>query len=57
MAEQVYGLGTVGADVQSNVGFKVAGVVNEIDANEGDRVNAGTVLARLNARAIAAQVE
>jgi HlyD family secretion protein len=57
VAEQVYGLGTVGADVQSNVGFKVAGVINEIDANEGDRVKAGTVLARLDARDIAAQVE
>ncbi len=57
VAEQVYGLGTVGADVQSSVGFKIAGVINEIDANEGDRVTAGTVLARLDARDIAAQVE
>ena len=57
VAEQVYGLGTVGADVQSSVGFKIAGVINEIDANEGDRVKAGTVLARLDARDIAAQVE
>ena len=57
VAEQVYGLGTVGADVQSSVGFKIAGVINEIDANEGDHVKAGTVLARLDARDIAAQVE
>ena len=56
VAEQVYGLGTVGADVQSSVGFKVAGVINEIDANEGDHVKAGTVLARLDARDLAAQV-
>lgn len=56
VAEQVYGLGTVGADVQSSVGFKVAGVINEIDANEGDHVKAGQVLARLDARDIAAQV-
>jgi HlyD family secretion protein len=57
VAEQVYGLGTVGADVQSSVGFKVAGVINEINANEGDHVKAGAVLARLDARDIAAQVE
>ena len=57
VTEQVYGLGTVGADVQSSVGFKVAGVINEIDANEGDRVKAGQVLARLDARDVAAQVE
>lgn len=57
VAEQVYGLGTVGADVQSSVGFKIAGVINEIDANEGDHVKAGTVLARLDARDLAAQVE
>ena len=56
VAEQVYGLGTVGADVQSNVGFKVAGVIDEIDANEGDHVKVGTVLARLDARDLAAQV-
>ena len=57
VAEQVYGLGTVGADVQSNVGFKVAGVIKRIDANEGDHVKAGQVLAWLDARDVAAQVE
>ncbi|HQT37875.1 MAG TPA: efflux RND transporter periplasmic adaptor subunit [Acidocella sp.] len=56
VAEQVFGLGTIGADVQSAVGFKVAGVINEINANEGDHVKAGQVLARLDARDIAAQV-
>ncbi len=56
VAEQVFGLGTIGADVQSAVGFKVVGVINEIDANEGDHVAAGKVLARLDARDVAAQV-
>lgn len=56
VAEQVFGLGTIGADVQSAVGFKVAGVISEINANEGDHVKAGQILARLDARDVAAQV-
>ena len=54
--QQVFGLGTVGARVQSNVGFKVAGVLAALDADQGDRVRAGQVLARLDARDIEAQV-
>lgn len=54
--EQVYGLGTVGARVQSNVGFKVAGVLVGLNADEGDRVASGSVLARLDARDVTAQV-
>ena len=53
---QVFGLGTVGARVQSNVGFKVAGVLVALDADFGDRVAAGSVLARLDARDVAAQL-
>ena len=53
---QVFGLGTVGARVQSNVGFKVAGVLVALDADSGDRVSAGSVLARLDAREVAAQL-
>ncbi len=56
VAEQVFGLGTIGADVQSALGFKVAGVISEIDANEGDHVKTSQVLARLDARDIAAEV-
>lgn len=56
VADQVFGLGTIGADVQSAVGFKVAGVINEIDANEGDHVKTGQVLARFDAQDVAAQV-
>src|SRR5579863_862949 len=54
--EQVYGLGVVGARVQSNVGFKVAGVLVELKADQGDRVRAGQVLARLDARDVGAQL-
>jgi HlyD family secretion protein len=54
--EQVYGLGTVGARVQSNVGFKVGGVLAVLKADQGDRVQAGQVLAQLDARDIEAQV-
>jgi HlyD family secretion protein len=54
--EQVFGLGTVGARVQSNVGFKLAGVLVALNADQGDRVRAGQPLARLDARDIEAQV-
>ena len=54
--QQVFGLGTVGARVQSNVGFKVAGVLAALDADQGDRVRAGQVIARLDAYDIEAQV-
>jgi HlyD family secretion protein len=54
--EQVFGLGVVGARVQSNVGFKVAGVLAELDVDQGDRVHAGEILARLDARDVEAQV-
>ena len=53
---QVFGLGTVSARVQSNVGFKVAGVLVALDADSGDHVSAGSVLARLDAREVAAQL-
>jgi HlyD family secretion protein len=56
VSEQVYGLGTVGARVQSNVGFKVAGVLWRLYADQGDRVKAGEALAQLDARDVAAQV-
>lgn len=53
---QVFGLGNVGARVQSNVGFKVAGVLVALNADSGDRVAAGSVLAQLDAREVAAQL-
>ncbi len=54
--EQVFGLGAVGAHVESNVGFKVAGVLVALDADEGDCVRAGQVLARFDARDVEAQL-
>jgi HlyD family secretion protein len=54
--EQIFGLGTVGARVQSNVGFKVAGVLVALKADQGDRVRAGQVLAQLDARDVEAQL-
>lgn len=57
VALQVFGLGTVGADVQSGVGFKVPGVLVRIGAAEGDHVRAGQVLAQLGSRDIAAQLD
>ena len=54
--EQVFGLGVTGARVQSAVGFKVAGVLAELDADEGERIRAGQVLARLQSRDVQAQV-
>jgi HlyD family secretion protein len=54
--EQVFGLGTIGARVQSNVGFKVAGVLFALKADQGERVQASQVLAQLDARDLEAQV-
>ena len=54
--EQVFGLGTVGARVASNVGFKVAGVLVDLTADHGDHVRSGAVLARLDARDVEAQL-
>lgn len=52
---QVYGLGTVGARIQSNAGFKVSGVLVALKADQGDRVQAGQELAQLDARDVEAQ--
>ena len=53
---QVFGLGTVGARVQSNVGFKVAGVLVALSADSGDRVPSGSILGGLDAREVVAQL-
>jgi len=54
--EQVFGLGVVGARIESNLAFKVPGVLVALAADQGDRVRAGQVLARLEARDVAAQL-
>jgi HlyD family secretion protein len=50
VAVQVFGLGTVEARVTSKVGFKISGVLKELQADVGDRVAKGAVLARLDDR-------
>jgi HlyD family secretion protein len=52
----VFGLGTVEARVASKIGFKVSGVLIDLQADHGDRVAKGTVLARLDIREQAARV-
>lgn len=47
---QVFGLGTVEAQILSHVGFEVAGTLIKLHADYGDRVAAGTLLARLDSR-------
>jgi HlyD family secretion protein len=44
---RVFGLGTVEARVYSQVGFPVGGTLAEIDADHGDTVRKGDILARL----------
>lgn len=56
IAVQVFGLGTVEARIESKIGFKVSGVLAEIDADVGDCVGKGMVLAKLDSREQQAQV-
>lgn len=46
---RVFGLGTVEARVMSKIGFEVGATLTELNADHGDRVTRGQVLARLNA--------
>lgn len=46
---RVFGLGTVEARVLSKVGFEVGAAIVELNADHGDLVKKGQVLARLNA--------
>jgi len=45
---RVFGIGTVEAQVVSKIGFQVGGKVNAIEADQGDLVKAGTLLAKLD---------
>jgi HlyD family secretion protein len=45
---RVFGLGTVEARVLSKIGFEVGAALVELNADHGDRVTKGDVLARLN---------
>lgn len=53
---QVFGLGTVEARTLSKVGFKVAGLLTDLQADHGDAVAKGAILARLDTREQAARV-
>jgi HlyD family secretion protein len=56
VAVQVFGLGTVEARVESKIGLKVSGILVDLEADVGDRVAKGAVLARLDSREQQAQV-
>lgn len=56
VAVQVFGLGTVEARVELKIGFKVSGILVDLEADVGDRVVKGAVLARLDSREQQAQV-
>jgi HlyD family secretion protein len=43
----VFGLGTIESRIQSKIGFDVSGILVELNADHGDYVRAGDVLARL----------
>jgi HlyD family secretion protein len=53
---QVFGLGTVEAQIVSQVGFEAAGTLVELHADHGDSVKAGALLARLDSREQEARV-
>ena len=46
---RVFGLGTVEARVLSKIGFEVGAAITELNADHGDLVKQGQVLARLHA--------
>lgn len=48
VAVRVFGLGTVEARVLSKIGFEVGATLVELNADHGDRVSKGQVLARLS---------
>lgn len=45
---QVFGLGTVEARIMSKIGFEVGAALVELNADHGDKVKQGDVLARLH---------
>ena len=53
---RLYGLGSVEAQILSRVGFELGGTVAALEADAGDRVIAGQVLATLDAAAQEARV-
>lgn len=56
VAIQVFGLGTVEAQKLSKIGFETAGTLVELNADHGDTVKAGQIVARLQSREQEAKV-
>jgi HlyD family secretion protein len=54
---RVFGIGTIEAQIVSKVGFQIAGKVVAIDADQGDFVKAGALLAKLDDDAQRAKVQ
>lgn len=59
LPQLVVGYGTVGggANAKADLGFSEAGRIASVDVNVGDRVRAGTVLARLDPRPFEAELD
>lgn len=53
---RVFGVGSVEAQTLSRVGFQLQGRIVEVNADQGDSVEAGRILARLDAAAQSARV-
>lgn len=54
---RIFGIGTIEAQVVSKVGFQIAGKVIAVEADQGDVVKAGALLARLDDDAQRAKVK
>ena len=54
---RVFGIGTIEAQVVSRVGFQIAGKLTAIEADQGDFVKAGTLLAKLDDNAQRGKLE
>lgn len=53
---QVFGLGTVEAQIVSRIGFEITGTLLELHADHGDSIKKGALLARLDSREQEARV-
>jgi len=53
---EIFGLGTTEAKVVSRVGFEAPGTIMQLNADQGDRIPKGTLLARLDSREQEAKV-
>lgn len=54
---RLFGIGTIEAQVNARIGFQIAGRIVSLHADQGDILEAGTVLARLEASVQTARVQ